>query len=137
LQQGLFDVEERKSFSCLIHPNINSQEVWSCYFLHVKKGMFEANNITCGNVAKLLLQWTSVGISGITGINCKLCTATRAKPTLNFKQILSDISVAPSGEKASKEGMFHEVLTLHFPAQTPPLHLYFKVHVAPIFYYNE
>ncbi|PLW29010.1 hypothetical protein PCASD_18632 [Puccinia coronata f. sp. avenae] len=132
LRRGLFDVEERQSFSCLIHPNINSQEVWSRYFLHVKKEMFEANDIACGNVAKLLLRWTSVGIAGITGIYCKLCTATRVKPTLNFKKILSYISVAPSGEKATKEGMYHEVLTLHFPAQTPPLHLYFKVDVAPI-----
>jgi hypothetical protein len=132
-QQGLFDVEERQSFSCPIHPNINSQEVRSHYFLHVNKRMFEANNIACGNVAELLLQWTSVGIAGITGLYCKLCTATWAKPTLNFKQILSNISVAPSGEKGTKEGMLHEVSTLHFPAQKPPLHLYFKVHVEPIF----
>ncbi|EFP87780.1 uncharacterized protein PGTG_13566 [Puccinia graminis f. sp. tritici CRL 75-36-700-3] len=78
--------------------------------------MFESNNINCANVAELFSQWTTTGLVGVSGLQCRQCNQENS-------QIQSP---------AIASNLLHEKSIISVINSTPPAHLYFQVDVALI-----
>ncbi|EHS64787.1 uncharacterized protein PGTG_21047 [Puccinia graminis f. sp. tritici CRL 75-36-700-3] len=101
----LFRVQEDRIFSCPLHPGAQEHPRGSrdLGVLSVTKSMFESNNINCANVAELFSQWTTTGLVGVSGLQCRQCKQENSQiqlpaitsNLLHEKSIISVINSTP------------------------------------------
>ncbi|OAV86522.1 hypothetical protein PTTG_29858 [Puccinia triticina 1-1 BBBD Race 1] len=131
-RQGLFDVEERQTLTCLAHPEAPRQDVRSRFVINIQKEMFEVNAILYSDTAELLRKWISNGLIGISGLHCRDCAAKAKEPKKCKQTGASGIFSALKKEDSITDGMLRKRSTISFPKNQAPLHLYFMLDVASI-----
>ncbi|OAV87308.1 hypothetical protein PTTG_29485 [Puccinia triticina 1-1 BBBD Race 1] len=126
--QGLFAVQETRSFSCprnthnktIKHPCGDRRLV----ALKVDKSMFDNNAISYSNAGSLIARWASSGLAGTSGLQCQSCNSNRSRNSCR-----SQTSVP---EDLPASSFLEEVSIILFPDSKPPPHLYFHLDLTSI-----
>jgi hypothetical protein len=122
----LFLVSQKRVFSCANHPGAapidNSRSTRECTAIRIRKSMFVDNEINCANLEELISQWTTNGLRGVSGLQCRLSKAQDHNRKKTRKQITA-VNSCP---------LLQELNRLSFVDGEAPAHLYFHIDLAEI-----
>ncbi|OAW00128.1 hypothetical protein PTTG_25170 [Puccinia triticina 1-1 BBBD Race 1] len=127
--QSLFSVQESCEFLCpqklhnkkVTHPRGERRLV----ALKLTTSMFAANGISSTDAESLITQWTTSGLAGASGLQCKSCNNSRTKKTRQSQTTNHKDLPQPSS-------LLDEVSLILFPDSQAPPHLYFHINISSI-----
>ncbi|POW03129.1 hypothetical protein PSTT_11255 [Puccinia striiformis] len=90
--------------------------------------MFDDNGVSCSNPKELLSLWSTIGLHGISGIQCPQCKANSKKTKLRkAKPIVEDSAVLTPSNNLNKLSI------ISFLEANTPVHLFFHLELAKLF----
>ncbi|KAI7947564.1 hypothetical protein MJO28_009472 [Puccinia striiformis f. sp. tritici] len=96
--------------------------------LRITKEMFDDNGVSCSNPKELLSLWSTIGLHGISGIQCPQCKANSKKTKLRkAKPIVEDSAVLTPSNNLNKLSI------ISFLEANTPVHLFFHLELAKLF----
>ncbi|OAV90028.1 hypothetical protein PTTG_28449 [Puccinia triticina 1-1 BBBD Race 1] len=93
--------------------------------LKLTTSMFAANGISSTNAESLITQWTTSGLAGASGLQCKSCNNSQPKKTRRSQTTNHKDLPQPSS-------LLNEVSLILFPDSQAPPHLYFHIDISSI-----
>ncbi|POW21223.1 hypothetical protein PSHT_02635 [Puccinia striiformis] len=127
---SLFWINVSRTFTCPRHkaPVKHALENSTKGVLRITKAMFDDNGVSRSNPKQLLSLWSTIGLHGVSAIQCPQCKAnlkkTKSRKAKTFEE---DGNVPPPSNNLT------ELSIISFPEANAPVHLFFHLELATLF----